>query len=224
MTNHANGITSFSDYSPSGSLLQYDVDPPTDNGSPGSAGLTNLPIVLSSFKGVRKDDQIELSWTTSLEVNNDYMAVESSMDTRSFIEIGRVRGACTTSEVQKYSFTDRHPETGTNYYRLRQVDFDGQTTYHQVIAVAAGQQAAAWREFRLFPTLARHQLQWRFTHPPQLPLPYTLFNPLGQLIQSGTLAAGTAEGSIDINGLSAGSYVMRLQQNGVPHSWRFVKQ
>ncbi|MCB0556998.1 MAG: hypothetical protein KDD02_25850, partial [Phaeodactylibacter sp.] len=48
---------------------------------------------------------------------------------------GRVQGAGTTLEPQEYSFIDEKPLRGLNYYRLRQVDFDGAVEYHKVISV-----------------------------------------------------------------------------------------
>ncbi|MCG8327061.1 MAG: hypothetical protein MI974_05215 [Chitinophagales bacterium] len=94
-----------------------------------------LPITLSSFVADKQNNTTHLHWRTSTEVNNDYMAIERSSDGRTFEEIGRVQGRGTTQIEQSYSFVDEWPLPGINYYRLRQVDFDGRYEYHETVAV-----------------------------------------------------------------------------------------
>lgn len=98
-------------------------------------GTVVLPINLISFAAEEINQLIHLHWRTSTEVNNDYMAIERSSDGRTFEEIGRVQGRGTTQIEQSYSFVDEWPLPGINYYRLRQVDFDGRYEYHETVAV-----------------------------------------------------------------------------------------
>jgi hypothetical protein len=97
-------------------------------------GNTPLPVTLVSFslKNSSKERKTNvLSWVTAQEINNNYFAVESSTDGRTFREIGRIKGT-NTSATTSYSFNDQTPAART-YYRLKQVDFDGQTTYSEII-------------------------------------------------------------------------------------------
>lgn len=94
-----------------------------------------LPIELISFTATPKEKSTQINWTTSSELNNDYMAIERSTDSKNFQEIGMVFGAGTTDERQEYSFVDDTPFQGFNYYRLRQVDYDGTINYSKIVTV-----------------------------------------------------------------------------------------
>lgn len=93
----------------------------------GSTG-TVLPVTFGSFTVLKQDCEAVLSWTTLTEHNNDYFAIERSQDGRSFTKIGSVDAAGNSNEPQSYSYYDRLPANGTNYYRIVQVDADGKST------------------------------------------------------------------------------------------------
>lgn len=95
-----------------------------------------LPVKLTDFSGkVDGDNRVILSWQTSTEVDNDYFDVEYLENDNDFITIGRVRGAGTTASNQSYTFIHNNPAKTINYYRLKQVDFDGQYEYSKIIDV-----------------------------------------------------------------------------------------
>ncbi len=95
-----------------------------------------FPIELGDFYGEKFQDEVQLSWLTMSEINNDYFVVERSIDGQAFEAIGEIVGAGTTEDMQIYSFTDRDLRIGTHQYRLRQVDFDGVTSYSPVIKIS----------------------------------------------------------------------------------------
>ncbi|MBD1396618.1 cellulose-binding protein [Pontibacter sp. JH31] len=94
-----------------------------------------LPVELQSFKGMATKNGTRLSWTTASEQDNHYFEVQRSQDIKNFEPIGRVDGAGTTSLSRTYTFDDNEAPAGTNYYRLRQVDFDGTASLSAVVAV-----------------------------------------------------------------------------------------
>lgn len=95
-----------------------------------------LPIELMSFQGkVADNKEIELSWITSSEINNEVFIVEKSMDGETFQEIGRIEGAGNSSVQNDYFFLDDKPTIGTNYYRLAQKDYDGTKVYSGMTSV-----------------------------------------------------------------------------------------
>lgn len=94
-----------------------------------------LPVELVSFTGVALDEKNQLSWTTASETNNQYFYIERSDDGVNFTTIGRKDGAGTTSQMRYYSFDDFSPIEGTNYYRLRQVDYNGAFMYSAIISL-----------------------------------------------------------------------------------------
>ncbi len=94
-----------------------------------------VPVELTSFEANAVEETVELEWVTTTELDNDYFQIERSLDGEKFIPIGKVRGAGTTPVAQKYDFVDLTPNAGVNYYRLKQVDFDGGFEFSETISV-----------------------------------------------------------------------------------------
>lgn len=97
-----------------------------------------LAIVLLDFKGywdVVNDINV-LKWKTSSEVNNDYFEVERSFENEPFVKIGQVKGQGNSVVLHDYRFNDADIQrNGVYLYRLKQVDFDGQATYSEIIKI-----------------------------------------------------------------------------------------
>jgi len=94
-----------------------------------------LPVELIEFnaKYLTEKRNVHLSWTTAIEINNNYFAIEKSLDADSWKEIGTVSGNGNTAEKTYYEITDENPIFGeVNYYRLKQVDFDGSFHYSSI--------------------------------------------------------------------------------------------
>lgn len=95
-----------------------------------------LPIELTLLYGVCVDENtVELRWQTASETNNSYFVILRSFDGVHFEEIGTVAGAGTTTEMHNYEYYDTDDNNGIVYYKLRQVDYDGNYTDSKVIAV-----------------------------------------------------------------------------------------
>lgn len=95
-----------------------------------------LPVELINFEGVVKGNDVQLKWITASELNNDYFILEHSKDGVIFEPIAQINGNGTTSEVSNYEYTHQQPVDGFNFYRLRQVDFDGKVNVEdKVISV-----------------------------------------------------------------------------------------
>lgn len=107
-----------------------------------------LPVEMVSFTAERSGHVALLNWETSSEQNNDYFTVERLNENGVFNQIGIVDGNGTTSQPSYYSFTDETPLPGTNYYRLRQTDYNGDYAYSPIRSVeftdADGFIAHAW--------------------------------------------------------------------------------
>lgn len=95
----------------------------------------NLSVALTNFTATENNRAVHLKWTSTTETNNDYFVVEHSTDGTQFKTLGRLQGAGTTNILQSYQFTNATPAYGVNYYRLKQVDFDGKMTYSQIISI-----------------------------------------------------------------------------------------
>ena len=98
-------------------------------------GLNPLPIELLKFCGIYLDQKINLTWQTTSETNNDYFEIFKSKDLSYFEKLGTVAGAGNSNSTNTYSFIDENPYPGNNYYKLKQVDFDGNYSESNTILV-----------------------------------------------------------------------------------------
>lgn len=98
-----------------------------------------LPVSLISFTGQEKLGDVVLNWITTSEHNNKGFAIERKSEKGDWQEIGWVAGKGSALTIGKYQFTDKLPfasDPSARYYRLKQVDLDGQITYSRVISVS----------------------------------------------------------------------------------------
>lgn len=92
-----------------------------------------LPIELLDFTAkANANETISLEWQTVSEINNNYFSVERSKDLQMFESIGILNAKGNGNDLNQYAFLDRNPIFGNSYYRLKQVDLDGKTTYSDV--------------------------------------------------------------------------------------------
>ncbi len=96
-----------------------------------------LPIELFSFVGENKGDYNLLKWSTASEINNDYFIVEKSEDAIDWQKIGTLNGAGNSSIKLDYEMRDHNVSSTLTYYRLTQVDFDGNKEVFDPIAVTS---------------------------------------------------------------------------------------
>ncbi|HEX7017198.1 MAG TPA: T9SS type A sorting domain-containing protein, partial [Cyclobacteriaceae bacterium] len=89
------------------------------------------------FNGYYADGQAFVEWHTASEINNEGFEVEHSTDGTDFVKIGWVAGHGTTNVANQYQFIHDHPDQGWNYYRLKQIDYDGKFEYSRLIPVFA---------------------------------------------------------------------------------------
>lgn len=171
-----------------------------------------LPVELVAFTGRATPAGVQLAWQTATETNNAYFAVERATNapTAGFIELGRVAGAGNSLVGRRYQFADAQPGA-LGYYRLRQVDGDGQVHYSPTVAV----QAAAGAGLSAYPSPATRTLLVASAAPARL----QLLGARGELLRQYTVAAG--QQPLDISALPVGVYFLRNSTTG--QSTRFVK-
>ena len=117
----------------SASSNPYTLEWTLTNGA--SLDCTPLPVSLSSFTGKADIKSNLLEWTTLTEINNDYFIIESSTDGISFNEIGSVKGKGNSNVSVDYTFIHGNIENSTYYYRLIQVDLNGEIILSDIIKI-----------------------------------------------------------------------------------------
>ncbi len=93
-----------------------------------------LPIELTAFTGENHGLMNDLYWTTATESNNDHFDLQRSLDGAMWETIAAIPGAGTSQQAHSYTSVDRHPCSLT-YYRLQQVDMDGNKSVSTTIAL-----------------------------------------------------------------------------------------
>jgi hypothetical protein len=94
-----------------------------------------LPVELLFFKAEVHQDKVELVWATASEVNSDYFLVQRSQAGVFWETIDYIECAGNSSSHLDYLSIDNSPLEGYNYYRLKQVDFDGQFEIFDPLAI-----------------------------------------------------------------------------------------
>ncbi len=179
-----------------------------------------LSAELTSFEvNLLNKNSTELSWTTASEVNNAYFAIEHSLNGTDFKEIGRVAGNGTTQDRQDYNFVDRMPMNGKNYYRLRQVDFDGKVEYSAIITV----DIVSDTPLEIYPTLVSDFMQIRLKEDLNTEVEFQIFDVTGRSIQTGNIESDVILFNCNIANFDKGAYFIRLNIEGRIVTRQFVK-
>ena len=91
-----------------------------------------VPVSWLSFNARPVNRQVLLDWKTATESNSRLFEIEHSVNGQHFQQIGTVNAAGNSNDTRSYNFTHTSPVKGINYYRLKQVDLDGQYKYSEV--------------------------------------------------------------------------------------------
>ena len=176
---------------------------------------TTLPVELLHFKGIFTQKGNLLTWATVSEKNNDHFDIERSTDAKTFSKIGVQKGYGTTSQAQNYDYLDTNPFAGVNYYRLKQVDTDGQFTYSKTVSVEMGKRD---KNINIFPNPVSNDLTVVFDknglYTEGVVSQLELYNLQGQLLKQQPLEAGFDESKVSMQQFPAGVYMISLRQNG----------
>lgn len=122
-----------------GSTEGYVTGTSVSSFSPFSFGFNKLPVTLPveliAFNGVRVQEDVYLNWTTISEVNNEKFEIERSFDGVNYEWIQTEFGQGSTSEETNYAIIDFSIPDVPVYYRLKQIDFDGEYSYSKVVLI-----------------------------------------------------------------------------------------
>lgn len=149
-------------------------------------GFVLLPIELCCFTGslTEPDNYALLSWETRFELNNKGFWIEISADGLDWSRVGFVNGQGTSTSHQFYSYTDSTVIREKTYYRLIQIDFDGQLEIFDPILIN-GSFVIADKELYVFPNpVHQEQITVYVNSRGQLELPFNLLNMNGQIVMS----------------------------------------
>lgn len=178
-----------------------------------------LPVTLSFFEGNLQDQIVALTWQTATELNNAKFVIETSTEGEVFNRIGEIAGAGTTTEPHNYNFTHQTPSAGANYYRLKQVDFDGTFAYSKVLAI----NAPGSNDIFAFPNPAKDKITLQYDYSKGAGN-IQLFDALGRRLKTNI---GGYAGNYEVvlpSGLSKGTYWLKVERGGKIQTVPVVKE
>jgi hypothetical protein len=169
------------------------------------------PVELSQFEAKATQKAVVLTWKTESEQNNAAFNIEQSTNGKDFQTIGTVKGNGTTAAAHTYTFTHEAPSVSIHYYRLKQVDFNGQFTYSPVRAVAFGKATLVVKTTLVHDTLDLETADNSTTT-------ISIFNTSGQQVLT---HKGQGLQRINVGALPVGAYIIKAETGA---EGRFVKQ
>ena len=180
-----------------------------------------VPVELISFDAkLTRQNDIELTWSTASEENNSHFEIEHSTNGRDYISLNHIAGAGTSDKIQQYSYIHEKTVVGKNYYRLRQVDFDGAFEYSKVAVVDL--KGAGMVSIR--PTLADEQVTLVFEETIRQEVQLQIFDITGRQVNTTLIAAGTEQFEMPVASFEKGLYFIQLQLNGEMNTQKFFKR
>ncbi len=194
-------------------LVEWEVFPGA------GAGCALLPIELVGFTALAKTQSVQLDWATALELNNSHFEVQHSINGSDFIIVGEVDGFGNSTEMQEYHFMHEDFLSGRNYYRLRQVDLDGNFSYSSIVVV----RSKGNNPISIRPTLVRDYIRLSFENNVPSQVAIQILDVRGQEIMKELITSDDLQTEIHVTDLQAGIYIMRYNINGVISTQRFVK-
>jgi photosystem II stability/assembly factor-like uncharacterized protein len=174
-----------------------------------------LPVELQSFTAAVNNGNVILEWTTATETNNKGFEVERNTNESQYQEIAFITGHGTTTQLQKYSYTDNNVENGNYTYRLKQVNFDGTFKYSKEVEV----NVKVPLQFALgqnYPNPFNPTTQISYTIAKDGFVNLTVFNTLGQQVATlvnENIKAGNYHITFDASRFASGVYYYRLQSD-----------
>lgn len=180
-------------------------------------GLNPLPVEWLSFdvRPVSEKD-VHLNWITATEINNDYFVVEHTTNGEDFEQLTTIAGNGNSSNLNFYEWLHKDAPAGDNYYRLKQVDFNGDFEYSPVKTVnIVGQgvkvnafASGDWLMVNLSEPVDKTHIQ--------------IFDLTGRILVNQESSTGNRF-EIPIHNLSRGVYVVQVNATGISYSSKFVR-
>lgn len=179
----------------------------------------SLPIRLTEFKAQWRDKDAYLWWTVDMEDNNDHFEVERSTDGTDFVTAGIVQSLGNTQSPRRYDFTDKAVSGNIIYYRLKQVDKDGQSTHSAIVIL---KRDAPEFTLAVFPNPTNGTFTLQLNGISNFErLQYQVYNLKGQLLQNNRIQSNNT--MINLSQWSSGTYLVAVvKENKIIHQLKII--
>jgi hypothetical protein len=187
-------------------------------------GASVLPIELLSFDAKAGRDGMDIFWTTVSEVNTSEFVVEKTRDGQNFTEIKKIKAAGNSTSILNYKVTDKNPLEGNNYYRLKEIDFDGKVAFGKLIAARFIKNN---NELSVIPNPAQNEIGINYFSDKDAMTTISVIDVKGVLVLTKNIIAdydGANNILLDISRFQPGIYSVLLVNADKNLNIRFVKQ
>ena len=175
-----------------------------------------LPIELFQFDATLIGmDEVRLTWLTGSERDNDYFTVERSLDGEDWEEVTIVKGAGNSTTVISYEAADYDPHTGVSYYRLKQTDFNGESTYSGIRVI----NNKTFSDVLLYPNPVADQLTVEFEHDGVTE--FTVVSSMGSVVPV-HIEKSITKAIIDVSNLPQGVYFLTVKRDNFVQTEKFT--
>ncbi|MEM9819882.1 MAG: T9SS type A sorting domain-containing protein [Bacteroidota bacterium] len=169
-----------------------------------------LPVELGVFEAIPgKDNTVDLIWETVSEKNNDGFEIQYSRDGQTWSKLSFVSGQGTTNDFQSYTYTHREANIGTNYYRLKQIDFDRNFEYSKVKVVKLDGTGSTIKVYPN-PTVDIVNIEMDELDNAQNIL---IYDQQGKMVLNQVIGAGTTMVNLQVGHFAAGIYRIHISSN-----------
>ena len=175
-----------------------------------------VPVELTSFTAQSSNNSVELKWSTATETNNKGFEVQRSSDKTNFSKIAFIPGNGSSTSIHQYTYSDNSISSGTYYYRLKQLDYDGSYKYSNATEVTYSFPT----EFGIsqnYPNPFNPSTSINFDLPAESNVVISLYNILGMkvlTVASGEYQAGMHQISFNASNLASGTYIYSISASG----------
>lgn len=175
---------------------------------------STLPVTFTGFNVECEFNGYSLRWSTATEYNSDRFEIERSDDEINWIKIGSLAAQGYSNQITNYEYNDvRDCSRCQTYYRIKQLDFDGQFDYSPTLATNCSEENAL---VKLYPNPAREKVHLSIDLNRDDQISLTMNDLSGSTVMYEELIGqkGHNEFVIDIHELQSSYYVILIQTSG----------
>lgn len=183
-----------------------------------------LPAQLLPLKAYKVGNTAELRWGTASEQNTGHFEIWRSANGSSFDQlVGSVPASGNSNVVVNYQFTDNNPLPDWNYYRIKEVDLDGNTILSNIARVNMSQPGVT---LSVYPNPVNTKLTLEYITDKRENIQVRILDSKGSLIRQSSFVAqqGSNIRTLPVSALAKGVYVLQVIGGQQPVTTRFIKE
>lgn len=184
-----------------------------------------LPVEWTYFNVHRVTAGRKLIWATQAEFKNDRYELQRSSDGVHYQHIGEVKASGTAIGNRQYEFTDATDQSGKLFYRIRQISFDGSSSYSGVVSI--NELARLAGSLELYPNPAAKFVRVSISRPETGKTAVTVYSVDGRKLINTSLMkeAETISTTLNLDHLAKGTYLLKISIGDTVQEFRkLVKQ